>query len=327
MHRHSLDVDPIVEVSRPTTDHVTTTNNLFDVLINLPIGMIYELILRKTRARDNDKLGIPNSEPPLVLDIQRIAIEYTEEKVHGTVSSAEIINDSSLLTIVPIEPTKAIARDPDTPSGILESKLGLPTSGRPSIPDHIRLKLNGRTTTLLQQSFKALMILDENYWEFVSQVSHVLAFGSSTNKIIAFTRSRIQATNGTIFIKVTILFAIFTSLEHSSFARFPVTKSRTLKTFARSEIVARSKLYETLKVRRNLSSVSNTFKMFFTITAISTFASSNRIVKAGYISNCRVIACKAPVSRLRPAPNNKRANRRNRKRASRQWRGSEHRFR
>jgi len=101
----------------------------------------------------------------------------------------------------------------------------------------------------------------------------------------------------------------------------------TIYGVARSDIVARSKLYKTLKVRRNLSSVSNTFKMFFTITAISTFASSNRIVKAGYISNCRVIACKAPVSRLRPAPNNKRANRRNRKRASRQWRGSEHRFR
>jgi len=170
------------------------------------------------------------------------------------------------------------------------------------------------------------MILDENYREFVSQVSHVLAFGSSTNKIIAFTRSRIQATNGTIFIKVTILFAIFTSLEHSSFARFPVTKSRTLKTFARSYIVARSKLYKTLKVRRNLSSVSNTFKMLFTIAAISTFASSNCIVKAGQISNCRIIAGKAPVSRLRTTSQHLNwTNHRNR--ASRQWRGSEHRFR
>jgi len=149
MHRHSLDVDPIVEVNRPTTDHVTTTNNLFDVLINLPIGMIYELVLRKTRTRNHDKFGVPNSESPLVLDIQRIAIENTEEKVHGTVGSAEIINDCSLLTIVPIEPTETISRDPDTSSGILESKLGLPTSGRPGIPDHIRFKLNGRTATLL----------------------------------------------------------------------------------------------------------------------------------------------------------------------------------
>jgi len=189
MHRHSLDVDPIVEVSRPTTDHVTTTNNLFDVLINLPIGMIYELILRKTRARDNDKLGIPNSEPPLVLDIQRIAIEHTEEKVHGTVSSAEIIYDSSLLTIVPIEPTKAIARDPDTTSSILKGKFGLPTSGRPSIPDHIRLSLGTSTTTLLEESFKALMELDKDHRILVSKFSKIFTSNSLVNIVtLALTR-------------------------------------------------------------------------------------------------------------------------------------------
>ena len=189
MHRHSLDVDPIVEVSRPTTDHVTTTNNLFDVLINLPIGMIYELILRKTRARDNDKPGF-HTVNPLVLDIQRIAIEHTEEKVHGTVSSAEIINDSSLLTIVPIEPTKAIARDPDTSSSILESKFGLPTSGRPSIPDNIRLSLGTSTTTLLEESFKALMELDKDHRIFVSKFSKIFTSNSLVN-IITFTLTRV----------------------------------------------------------------------------------------------------------------------------------------
>jgi len=189
MHRHSLDVDPIVEVSRPTTDHVTTTNNLFDVLINLPIGMIYEFISRKTRARDNDKLRIPHSETSLVLDIQRIAIEYTEEKVHGTVSSAEIIYDSSLLTIVPIEPTKAIARDPDTTSSILKGKFGLPTSGRPSIPDHIRLSLGTSTTTLLEESFKALMELDKDHRILVSKFSKIFTSNSLVNIVtLALTR-------------------------------------------------------------------------------------------------------------------------------------------
>lgn len=170
VHRHPFDVNPVVKVNRPATNYVTTANNLFNVFKNLTIVMVYEFILWYARTSHNDVLRIPKGEASLVLDFERIAIEDTEEEVHATVGCTEIINDSSLLTVVAIEPTKPIAGDPDAANSVLKGKLGLPTSGRPSIPDDIRLVLTSSFALELQERFKALMILDKNDREFLSQV-------------------------------------------------------------------------------------------------------------------------------------------------------------